>query len=502
MAASESLMNQPPPQMVAGFDLGSNSFHMIVARVDDEGPPVLHVVDKLRETVRLAAGLDEERRIEPAAQERALACLQRFGQRLKEMPPSHVRAVGTNTLRQAANGRAFLAAAHEALGHRIEIISGTEEARLIYLGVAHSLPAANHKRLVIDIGGGSTECVIGERFEPLQRDSLFMGCVSYSQRFFPNGKLSKERMREAQIAAGLELRPIIKRFERIGWEACIGASGTVLAVGEVLRANGWHDGAITAKGLKKLKKAIVSAGDLAGLAKLQGLAADRAPVLPGGVAILASIVEGLKIDRLTCAQGALREGLLYDLLGRMHEDDARDTTVEHLLTSHRVDREQAERVAHTATAMLRQVRRSWHLGDDHEQLLGWAALLHEIGLSVAYTGYHKHGAYLIQNSDMPGFSREEQELLAQLVRNHRRKLKMRSGNGKTAQRLAVLLRLATTLHRERSEKALAPFALAASRQRLHLSFPESWLEEHPLTRADLKEEADRMGSAGIELEIS
>lgn len=487
--------------MVAGLDLGSNSFHMIVARVHDNQ---LHVVDRLREVVRLAAGLDDDHNITAEAQQRALESIERFGQRLKELPATHVRAVGTNTLRQAANSKELLEAANKALGHRIEIISGAEEARLIYLGVAHSLPTATGRRLVVDIGGGSTECVIGEGLAPLQRDSLFMGCVSYSRRFFPDGVIDRARLRQAELAAGLELRSIIKRFRRLGWTESIGASGTIGAVADVLRANSWDGPAITRSGVRRLKKALVTAGHVDALGKLAGLAADRGPVFPGGVAILAALIEGLGIEQLVPAQGALREGLLIDLLGRMRHEDVRDATVQHLLELHEIDRGQAGRVAATAAALLCQVARPWQLGEDDGRLLRWAALLHEIGLSVAYTGYHKHSAYLVQNSDLAGFSREDQELLAQLVRNHRRKLKLKNGQGgKTARRLAVLLRLAALLHRERSERPLPPFALAVSKDHLHLSFPAAWLERHPLTRADLEQEAERLTSSfGWTLQLS
>jgi exopolyphosphatase/guanosine-5'-triphosphate,3'-diphosphate pyrophosphatase len=491
--------------MVAALDLGSNSFHMIVARIVGGK---LQVVDRLREPVRLAAGLDENNKITSDAEQRTLDCLARFGQRLQDLPRRRVRAVGTNALRQAANASSFLTKARRALGHRIEIISGSEEARLIYLGVAHALSAEEGRRLVIDIGGGSTECVIGERFAPMQRDSLFMGCVSFSRQFFGEGTITPKAMRAAEIAAALEVRSLRQRFLELGWQQCIGASGTILAVCEILRCAtmaGNGAGGITLKGLRRLKKQLLSAGHVDQL-KLQALSADRAPVFPGGVAILLALFEGLSIDVMQASQGALKEGLLYDLLGRIQHEDVRDQSVSHIAQLHKVDIQHAEQVERTVMTLFNQAKLNWRLNGESSRLLGWAARLHEIGLSVAYTGYHKHGAYLVQNSDMPGFSRQDQEAIATLVRCQRRRIKsdrfrILGSQAKSAKRLAVLLRLGILLNRERTGM-LPPYALAVVKDQLQLSFPEGWLDEHPLTRADLEQEAQRLQEGlGMNLEF-
>ncbi len=490
----------PPgtPGMLAAVDLGSNSFHAIVARVV-QGE--LLVVDRLRDTVRLAAGLDRHLHLNDEVTSRALECLARFGQALQGVAPGGVRAVGTSTLRRATNGAAFLEEARRVLGHPIEIISGREEARLLYLGVAHSIADDAGRRLVVDIGGGSTECILGERFEPLVTDSLEMGCVAYSGRFFPDGEIKPSALRNARTAARLELQPIERRYRTLGWETCIGASGTIGAVAAILQETGWSKEGITAQGLQKLEKALVAAGKLSKL-ELPGLRPDRAPVLPAGVAILGAIFEALDIERMTAASGALREGVLYDLLGRIRHEDVRDRTVQRMAERWHADLEQAARVERTAMVLLRQVAGPWQLDEAlARQLVGWAARLHEIGLQVAYSGYHKHGAYLAAHSDMPGFSRDEQLILADLIRGQRRKLNslvrdVPPARAELTMRLVVLLRLAVLLNRSRSTRALPALELTVEKARLNLVLPQRWLEEHPLTVADLLVEVSELGDAG------
>jgi len=490
---------------VAAVDLGSNSFHMVVARMVN-GQPIL--VDRLRERVALAEGLDDKKRLTPGMQAKALEAMHRFGQRLRDMPRGSVRAVGTNTLRQARNTRAFLVRARRALGHPIEVISGREEARLIYGGVAHSLADDPGKRLVVDIGGGSTECIIGERFEPLATDSLYMGCVTFSLRFFPKGEIGRKRMDEAVIAAQREVAPLEQHYRALGWERAVGASGTILAIESILRAKGWSERGITAGGLRKLRKVVVDARRTQAL-HFPGMPAERAGVLPGGLAILIAIFESLQIERMSITTGSLREGLLYDLLGRMRHEDARERTIRQFTQRYHVDNEQAGRVEHTALACLEQVARRWGLRDpEHRRLLTWAARVHEMGLSVNYSGYHKHGAYIAEHADMPGFSREDQQVLAALVGGHRRKLPMEvfrelpPARSRDALALCVLLRLAVTLNRIRSAREVPAPRLSAQGHRLRLRFPRGWLRQHPLTRADLDEEAALLRTAGVRLQVS
>jgi exopolyphosphatase/guanosine-5'-triphosphate,3'-diphosphate pyrophosphatase len=316
----------------AAVDLGSNSFHLKIARaVHDE----IHEVDLLRERVRIAAGLTEEKTLSEEALERAYTALEKFGERIRDIPAKQVRAVGTNTLRQVSNPRAVIEKASKALGHHIEIISGQEEARLIYLGVSHSLPYEDERRLVVDIGGGSTEVIIGEGFESKRAASLFMGCVSYTRRFFPDDTITQDGMKAAETAARVELETVEDRFKNLGWERAYGASGTILAVHTVIRENGRGQG-ITKKGLKKVSKALVEAGKV-GKLSLQGLTPERAPVFASSVAILRSVFEGLDVDFMERSNGALREGVLYDLIGRNRHEDTRERTIQRLVEQYRID---------------------------------------------------------------------------------------------------------------------------------------------------------------------
>lgn len=490
---------------VAAIDLGSNSFHMVVARLDGAG---LKVMDRLREPVRLAAGLGPDKRLDPAAVERALECLERFGQRLRELPSGAVRAVGTNTLRKARDRRPFLAAAGRALGHDIEIVSGYEEARLIYLGVAHSLADDEDRRLVMDIGGGSTELIIGERFAPRLMESLHVGCVSATAVHFPDGRITARRLARAELATRRELEPVAAGFRELGWSRAVGASGTIRAIERILRESGWSPGGITPAGLQRLRKALVAAGHVERLA-LKGLGAERAQVIPGGFAVLAGAFEHLGLERMEAADGALREGLLYDLLGRIRHEDVRSASVTGLARRYHADAAQAARVETTALYLLDQAAAGWRLeGAATRRMLGWAAQLHEAGLDISHSQYHKHGAYIVGWSDLAGFSRDEQQVLATLVRAHRRKFPLgqfRELSGdwrRTAVHLGVLLRLAVVLHRGRSPQPLPAVTLAVDGRELALRFPAGWLERHPLARADLEEEAAYLANAGFTLTLS
>jgi exopolyphosphatase/guanosine-5'-triphosphate,3'-diphosphate pyrophosphatase len=495
---------QKEPQFIAAIDLGSNSFHMIIAELLDGE---LRMKDRLREMVRLAGGLDEEGNLDEASRRRALDCLQRFGQRLAGFPKGSVRAVGTNTLRKArANG--FQKEAKKALGHPIETISGVEEARLIYLGVAHGLPYSDEIRLVADIGGGSTEVILGRQFEPLEMESLYMGCVSFSRRYFPDGKISAKRMRKALIAARLEVRGIEREYRDIGWGQAVGASGTIKAVRDVVRANGWSDEGITLSSLQRLADELVDSGHIDNVS-LNGLKEERLPVICGGVAVLLALFEGLRIERMYVSDQALREGLLYDMLGRIRHEDVRERTINTLSERYQVDTKQAARVERTVLMILGQVAREWSLADEEAtHLLGWAARLHEIGLAIAHSGYHKHGGYLLANSDLPGFSRREQARLAMLVRAHRRKFPMTEMKQLSAStrgrclRMAVLLRQAVLLHRSHSDKELPPIIFTAKESGLKMNFPPGWLDEHPLTVADLELESELLKSAKFSLEFA
>ena len=495
--------SEPQPDSIAAVDLGSNSFHLIIARpIGDE----LSVLDRLRDPVRLAAGLDQEKRLSEDTLSQTLECLQRFRQRLGGLPVGAVRAVGTHTLRLARQPADLLEQLSQALCFPIEVLPGPEEARLIYLGVAHDTPRVG-RRLVADIGGGSTECILGEGFTPIFTDSLAMGCVTWSQRFFPGGRITKAALGQAILAAQLELEPIQRRFVSTGWDEAVGASGTINAVAEVLRANEWSAGTITKAGLADMRKALVERGSFDAL-DLDGLQAERRPVIAGGFAILCALFEALRLESLQPVKAALREGLLYDLLGRIRHEDVRDRTIRSLSERYHVDIDQAFRVERTALRLLDGTRKAWGIPQEEgRRLLTWAARLHEVGLAIAYSGHHKHGSYILANATLPGFSRRDQAILATLVRLQRRKLNREllepvpPPTRELTLRLALLLRLAVRLHRARSTSAIPDFAIAAESTGLALRFPEGWIDEHPLTRADLEEERSLLAGVGFALDL-
>jgi exopolyphosphatase/guanosine-5'-triphosphate,3'-diphosphate pyrophosphatase len=495
---------RPTPDVLAAVDLGSNSFHMVVARYTHGQ---LVIIDRLREMVRLGSGVDASGRLDRDVAQRALACLERFGQRIRDMRADAVRVVGTNALRRAHRKQPFLERAREALGHPIEIISGREEARLIYCGVAQTTPSEPGRRLVCDIGGGSTELIIGEGLNPLDLESLHMGCVSLSERFFGGGRVSGKRMTRARVAARLELEPVQAVFRSRGWDHAAGSSGTVRAIGEAIRELDPEATTITPEGLERVLLALSDVDNVSEV-ELAAVTDERRPVFPGGLAILAEVFEVLEIEEMRIADGAMREGILYDMVGRITNEDARERTVRAMQRRYHVDLEQAERVEATVIAFLEQVEEDWALTDPlAEQSLRWAARLHEIGLDVSHNGYQRHGAYLLANADMPGFPREEQLLLARLVGGHRRKLSLEGLDQlvppweKRVVPLIVLLRLAVQEHRGRTSAALPDIQLRAASRDLEARFPTRWLKDHPLTVADLQQEIEHLRAAGLRLRI-
>jgi exopolyphosphatase / guanosine-5'-triphosphate,3'-diphosphate pyrophosphatase len=487
-------------EVIAAVDLGSNSFHMVVARHTGGR---LVVIDRLREMVRLAAGLRDDGRLDAESVARALRSLERFGQRLREIHPDRVRVVGTNTLRKAHRKQSFLERARRALGHPVEIISGIEEARLIYLGVSHSLSQDRGRRLVVDIGGGSTELIIGRGFVPQVLDSLYMGCVAMSQQFFPGGRFSRKRLERAQLAAGVELETIERRYQRIGWLRAVGSSGSFKAVFEAIRELDPRATEITRSGLDKLVRRLERAGTVQG-ARLDAISDERAPVFAGGLAIAVQVFESLRLQSMLVADGALREGILHDLIGRRQRRDVRETTVESMQRRFNVDAAQARRVELTALKLLRQVVAGRDAGGQEATLmLGWAARLHEIGLEISHAQYHRHGAYVIEHSDMQGFSREEQRLLAMLVGSHRRRLHLERLDelippwNDRARFLIVALRIASMLRRSRSDRPPPRVKLQLRGRVLSLRFPNGWIGRHPLTAADLQQERLNLRALGF-----
>ncbi|HEY9144918.1 MAG TPA: exopolyphosphatase [Arenimonas sp.] len=488
--------------MLAAVDLGSNSFHMVVARYL---LGQLRIVDRIKETVRLAEGLDGHGGLDPSVMPRALDCLARFGQRIRTLPAPRVRAIATNTVRQLANPQAFLMPAETALGHGIEVVAGREEARLIYLGVAHgNPPEPGRSRLVMDIGGGSTEVIIGEGFEAVERESLQMGCIATTRRFFGDGRINRKRWKEARTELAAEFQQFAEAYRRRGWHEAMGSSGTIKAICDVSVKMKLTKVSITQDSLAAIREKLLDFDTLESI-KLPGLSNERRPIFAGGLLVLDAAFGALGIERMYVSDHAMREGVLYDLLGRDRQEDPRDQSIRALQARYEVDTEQAARVEATAMSLFDQAELPWRLDPDNRRLLAWAARIHEIGLVIAHSQYHQHGAYLVENSDIAGFSRTEQQTLAALVRNQRRNPNPASFDKvpdrlvANVQRCALLLRLAVLMHRSHDRDPLPVVELDVDGDELLLRLPKRWLEGHPLTRLDLETERELLPGYGHRL---
>jgi exopolyphosphatase/guanosine-5'-triphosphate,3'-diphosphate pyrophosphatase len=491
-------------ELIAAIDLGSNSFHIIICSVTDGQ---LQIIDRIKEMVRLASGLNKKNILDEVTQERALACLKRFGQRIQGFPESSVHIVGTNTLRTAKNAAHFLQNAEKALGYPIHIISGIEEARLIYQGVAHSLQSNAQRRLVMDIGGGSTEYIIGTNTSIAKKISLRMGCVTISHQFFADGRINQQKLQAALLFIKQRLRGDKKQFTNKHWDEAIGASGSIRAIRKVLVTQNWTSGDISLKGLERLKKHILNCSHLSEL-KLDGLNPDRLPVFMGGFVILYTTFTSLDIKTMSISDGALREGLIYDHLGRISDLDIRSKTVANVAQHYNTDTNQSELIQHTINNLFKQVKP--FLGAQSKvmlQQLLWAAELHEIGRNIAHSHYHKHGAYIIKYGDLSGFSQQNQNLLSILVLSHRRKIPVKKIAelpepwNKLTFYMIIIFRLAVLLHRNRNYSALPEFKIRLTKKHMQLIFPENWLKEAPLTHADLQQEQLYLAKANFTLDL-
>lgn len=485
---------------IAAIDLGSNSFHMIIARWDN-GQLIL--LDRLREPVRLGWGLEADGTLNEDARARALACLERFGECLREYPSRSVRIVGTKTLRSIVDARQFLAEAQARLGHPVEIISGDEEARLVYLGVAHCIAPGAGQRMVIDIGGGSTEIILGKGMVPILKESLSMGCVAIAKNFFFDGRVTDKAIKKARIACLQELEPVDDLFIEKGWEEVLGASGTIKAVAKVCQTAGWSDGAITLESLEKIVQLYRQYGntDL----KINGLPEDRQTVFLGGVIVLCALFESLHLKVMQAADWALREGLLYDLKGRLENHDIRQASVDALARRFHVNLEKSARVEQTALLMLEQVSEAWGLNaNEAGKLLRWSARLYPIGLDIAHSDYHKHSAYIVEHVDLAGCSRAEQMQLSALVLAHRKRFPAKQFplDNIALVQVAILLRLALVFHRGRKKDGRLPIHLRVNGKKIKLALPADWLEKNPLTSADLEAEVRHLHEIGYSLEVS
>ena len=489
--------------LLAALDLGSNSFHLIIARVEHGE---LRPVETLAEKVQLGAGLSNGQLADDAIA-RGLDCLSRFAQMIESLDIQRVRAVGTHALRIARNRRKFTVPARKIAGVPIDVIYGREEARLVYLGVAHSLADDAQSRLVVDIGGGSTEFIIGEKFEPRYLESLQMGCVSYSNAYFPDGKISTEAYRRACNSAFLDISRIRHQFHSDNWEECVGSSGTLQAVEEIIIQQGWAEGGITRDGLYSLEQALL-AFDVMDEIKLDGLTDARRNVIVAGVAITRALFNALGIEHMRTSKGALREGVLYDLLGRLTHEDVRERTVNALMQRYGVDGDIAAAVSRRARVFFTATRKSWNLGNSDWDLLHWVARAHEIGMAISHKHYNRHSAYLLRNADLPGFSQDEQEQLAILAQGQRGKLNDNlladTPEHERARftQLVAIIRLAALFKYVEKLEQLPEFTIQASQDSLALGFPDRWLEEHPLTASELKREQVQLNKLGMSLSVS
>ncbi|MCR9025053.1 exopolyphosphatase [Aeromonas caviae] len=476
--------------LYAAVDLGSNSFHMVIARLT-EGR--MQIIDRIKERVRLAEGMDEQRRMSQEAMARGLDCLALFAERLTNIKPDQIRIAGTYTLRRASNARDFVREAAKVLNHPIEIISGQEEARLIYQGVAHTQHIEGQV-LVVDIGGGSTELIIGEGFEHKALTSRKMGCVSFTQSFFGNGKLGEKAFNAAVLEAQHQLAPIINQYRKLGWQSCLGSSGSIRTVRDVLQGEEWTDGAITLAGLERLKEEMLKHKRVDQL-KLAGLTEERQGVFAAAVAILLGLFTSLPIERMEYSDGALREGLLYEFEERLQHHDIRERTALALSTHYRIDKRQATRVESSVLSLFDALSGPWEMPEEpYRAILGWAARLHEIGLAINYSGIHKHSAYILQNTDLPGFNQDDQALLAALVRFHRKGLKLSelpalpNHDEQTVLRCIRILRLAVAAHHRRQDNLLPEWNVQAAGDQLVVTLPLDWCDENKLLMQNLEKE--------------
>lgn len=475
--------------LLAAIDLGSNSFHLVIARVEHGE---IRPVETLGEKVQLGAGFEDEL-LSTDAMLRGLDCLARFKQLLDTLKPDRLRIVGTQALRAAKNRREFTQPAKALLGSPVDVIYGREEARLVYLGVAHSLADDAHSRLVVDIGGGSTELIIGQRFEAQRLDSLQMGCVSYSHEFFPDAQITQERYQRAYNRARLELSYLRHHYHHRHWEECVGSSGTLRAIESILLQNGWSKAGICAAGLQRLEQTLLEFSDFDQI-QVEGLSEQRRSVIVSGVALSRAVFDVLGIDQMRISKGALREGVIYDLDGRLFHEDVRERTINALMQRYKVDDQAAVIVEKRARMLFQATRDKWRLNSADWDLLHRASCTLDIGMAISHKHYNRHSAYLLKNADLPGFSQEEQEQLALLARYHRGKFDEQQFNEQSDSeslallRLIILLRLAFLFKHVEQQEQLPEFAIEVEQRSLHLSFPDEWLDQHPLTTWELEQE--------------
>ena len=491
-----------PDALLAAIDLGSNSFHLMIAKSDfGELRPVQALAEKVQlgETSSTAM-------LTPGAIDRGLACLERFKQLIDSTAPAKLRIVGTNALRRAKNRQDFIEPAEQILGAPIDVIYGREEARLIYLGVAHTLSDDEDTRLVVDIGGGSTEFILGERFEPLRLESLQMGCVSYGEAFFPDGKITKERFDAAYHRARIEVSHIRRNYHSGSWKEAVGSSGTLRAIETIITTEGHHEGGIDRAALGELKKQLLTFSHIDEI-NLEGLSESRKSVVTAGLAITMGIFDGLQIPLMRTSTGALREGVIYDLIGRFSHEDVRNRSVSAMQQRYSVDQRIADLVTQRVTILAEATKEHWGLQVDDIELLKWAGALHEIGVAISQKNYSQHSAYLVLNTDLPGFAQQDQEVMATLITGLKGKPRSELLDGvakrkrRSVARMMVLLRLAVMLKHVEALEEIPDLSVSADESSLTLAFPQSWGEGHPLTVWEIEQSGAAMEKLGVTVQL-
>ena len=481
--------------LLAAVDLGSNSFRLEIGRFENGQ---IQRVDYLKETVRQGGDLDAERNLKPEAIERGLKCLARFGEVIKGFPKHHVRAVATQTLREAKNRDVFLRQAKKALGFDVEVISGVEEARLIYEGVSRLLPQSDERRLVIDVGGRSTEFILGHQLTAETTDSLRVGSVAWSLKYFADGQLSERNFERAEIAAESFLDAVADIYHSSHWDVAYGASGTVGAVAEVLSYAGFDEHYISREGLAWLRHQLIKAKTIDKL-ELAGLKEDRKAVIAGGLSILIGIFDLLKLNMLVVAKGALRHGLLYDLIAEETDqaEDLCDTSIMHLLTRFGVNKQHASNVSKVALSFFDALLPTLNIPDDnphglekHRQILGWAAQCHEIGAAISHSDSQRHGAYILDNTELMGFAQSELHTLSLLVLGHYGKLRKLEADFEDDGFISQLmsLRLGVIFCHSRNFPILKNIRFERSDRSFFLTLPSAWQKAFPQTCYLLEEE--------------
>ena len=503
MSPSDSVLSEIETrdvQKVAALDMGSNSFHLVVARIVAGSVQIVH---RVKQKVRLAEGLHDGM-LDDAAIERGVNTLGVIAESLKGFEPDSVKIVATHTLRKAKNAHAFIVAARKVFPYPIEIISGIEEARLIYNGVAHNWHTEG-QRLIVDIGGGSTEFIIGEGFDAKLCRSLQMGCVSYTTRFFPNGELKAKAFDKAITAAQQALELIDSRYRKFGWDTCIGTSGTIKTIIAMCQGSADTTSTITLKQLKQLKQSCIDAKHIDNL-NIEPLSEDRRGVFAAGLAILIGVFKSLQIEAMVFSPSALREGVLYQMSEALEHDDVRSRTAQSIATRYDVDTVQAGLVHGVVMELYDACATRWKIKTEvWRSMLSWAALLHEVGLQINSRGLQRHGGYILQNVDMPGFNQEEQLLLATLVRFQRKKIRPQElpefdlFDHKKVVRLIILMRLAVLLNIKRQEDVLPTINVSCDESNITLDFPADWLAGKPIFSADLEQESHYIQALGYTL---